>query len=151
MWKLTKLERAINIAIAFERTQRVTWSSTWPYGHCFVSSLLLAPLIRVPLEWEVAVAIGVAHDSRPHAWLEAPDGDIIDSTFGQFDGGKPLRVLPAHQSGLLGREVEIKLSVTQEEYCRQAIKPSQIDGWDQLAGILELFGSYPSVSTALKQ
>jgi hypothetical protein len=151
LWELTQFEMATNIAIAFEKTQRVTWSSTWPTGHCLVSSLLLAPLIRMPVEWEVAVAIGVAYKCRPHAWLETPDGDVIDPTYGQFDRGKALRVLPAHQSGDLGHMIEVKLTIAQEERCRNAIQPSIGNGWNQAADILQLFGAYPAFATALKQ
>lgn len=151
LWELSKLEHATNIALAFQRTQQVTWSSTWPIGHCFVSSLFLAPLIRLPLEWEVAVVVGMASDCKPHAWIESPEGDIIDPTYGQFDPKAPLRVLPAGHSGELGHMGEIRLSVPQEDFCRNALRPSNKSGWSQDADIQQLFGSHPAFTTTLKQ
>lgn len=149
-WRRNKLDTATEIARAFEATQRAMWSSIWPHGHCMVTSLLLAPLIRVPLEWDVAVTVGVAHENRPHAWIETPCKDIIDPTFGQFTGEEALVVLPADRSTQLGHCAKVRLNLKAEEVYRNAIRPSVGNGWCESVDIATLFGPNAHLSPAVR-
>lgn len=146
----TKLERATTIAEAFVDLQRVSWQSTWPFGFCFNASLLLAPLIRAPLEWQVVVVVGTVLGGSPHAWVETPDGDIIDSTFGMFIPGPALHVLPAAQAARHEHTSEVRLTIPQENRYRAAIWPSSDSGWDPAVDVMTLFGPHPHISPALK-
>lgn len=141
-----RLERAAVIAQAFVQTQEAVWSGLWPSAYCMPSSLLLAPFLRVPLHWDLRVAVGVAHDCRPHAWVESPEGDIIDPTYGMFDYGEPLRVLPTHRSGELGHWAEIRLSLDEEEFYRRSLTPGGETGWSEECRIHELFSDYPRIA-----
>lgn len=140
--------RIIRISAALTTAQEVMWWSQWPFGHCAVSALLLAPSLRAPTEIDFRVVIGRCHDNRMHAWIESPEGDIIDPTYGQFAEGEALRWLRAHDAGRLGHEGELKLTLDQEEFYRRAIVPSaappdEVDGWIGKCGIKKLFSDHP--------
>lgn len=153
LWEQTKLERAASIAEAFEPVYRIMWTCLWPHGSCMVSSLMLVPAIRGSLEWDCRVAIGTAARGRPHAWIESPEGDIIDPTYGQFDGKEPLRVLSATNAGDLGHKRALLLTIMEESLYRNGIKPSETatSGWDPRVEIMTLFGPNPHVSPILGQ
>ncbi len=144
----TKLERSGCIAMSLEPAHKTMWPGMfWPSAHCLDSSLLLALAIRMSLEWDVRVVIGKASDCRPHAWIESPEGDIIDPTYGQFDGGPPLRVLSGRESVILGHFSEVTLSLAQEEYLRNSLKPvTGYGGWAQDSGVRGLFSEWPASS-----
>lgn len=156
-----QLERCRRVAQAFEASQRALWCSLWPGGHCAVTSLLLAPLLRCadPAgEWRVAIGV-VAYtrcgafkrpayqrdiDRQPyiHAWCERADGALVDGTYGQFDFGDALAVLEAHEAGDLGHYASVVLDLDAEEAYRRSITPSERDGWGIVAGrtgMYELF------------
>lgn len=159
-WRQTSLERAGVIARESDRVFRVMWSSMWPTGHCTVASLCLAPLLRSSLDVDFRVAVGRAGDCKPHAWVEGPDGDIVDPTFGQFDDGTPLRVLDSHHADELGHCPEILLTLDQEENLRRSIKPKMLKpypidmdvtwaGWSASSAIKSLFHTnYPHYAVA---
>lgn len=142
------------VASAFELTQRALWSSMWPRGHCAVSSLLLAPMLRCADPdgcWRVAVGVvawtcngalaaeyerrwgerAVAHKAPlPHAWCErSADGAIVDPTYGQFDAGEALVVLASREAGDLGHYAHRIMTLDEEESARRSIAPSLADGW----------------------
>lgn len=144
-WERTQLQRAADIAHSMERTHRTMWSSLWPHAHCMNSSLLVAPAIRMALTWDVRVVVGRVEDCEPHAWIESPDGDIIDPTYGMFDFGPPLRVLPARSSWLLGHWPEVRLSIADEEHFRNSLRACANHGWAIGCGIEALFGSHPQL------
>jgi hypothetical protein len=147
-------ERIAAVAAAFEQTQLAMWSSMWPLGHCAVSSLLLAPMLRcatADASWRVAVGI-VAHTINgglnaeyerkwgeklpdinkyplPHAWCENDAGDVVDCTYGQFDLGDALVMLKARETGDLGHYAHRIMTLDEEELARRAITPHERDGW----------------------
>lgn len=143
-WRL--FYRAAMVARAFDYSQRAAWrQSLWPGGHCMNGSLLLAPILRLSLEAEFTVVVGQAHNCQPHAWIETPAGDIIDPTYGQFDHGPALRLLPAERCTELGHMGEIRLSLDQEEHFRQSIRPvSSVSGWADNSEVNQLFSQFPS-------
>lgn len=135
------------VARAFDCTQRAAWrGSLWPGGHCLVGSLLLAPVLRLSFEQPFSLIIGQAGDNKMHAWIETPAGDIIDPTYGQFDHGPALRVLPVERASELGHMGELTLTAEREEQLRQAIRPSSSSqtGWAPEAAIGLLFNDHPS-------
>lgn len=138
----TDLELAGCIALSLEPAHQTMWANCfWPSGCCFNTVLLVAPAIRMALEWEVVIVLGVVA-GRPHARMETPDSDLIDPTYGAFDRGPPLRVLPAAQSELLGHIVKLRLTRAQEEHFRGCLKPRSSDsGWDPDGEVLALFRS----------
>lgn len=138
------------IAEKFVELQRESWQSTWPLGFCFNASLLLAPLIRAPLDWPVSVVVGTVLDGVPHAWVETPDGDIVDPTFGQFSHGPALIVLSSDQSSEHGHSRAVVLSEREESIYRGAIKVSAKNGWDPCVDVMTLFRPNPHISPALK-
>ena len=145
----TKLQRAACIAKSLEEAHRVIWPGIWPLAECFETCLITAPAIRMGLEWGVRVVVGkVSRPSereRPHSWIETPDRDIVDPTYGQFSkSGSPdqhLRVLPNDQASLLGHKRMAMLSLDQEEYFRRAFRAEQVKGgaWEWGSGVAELF------------
>jgi hypothetical protein len=140
----SKLARAEEIASRIEPAFEVMWSMMWPLGHCAVASLCLAPLLRASLEIDFRVVVGRAANNQVHAWVETPEGDIVDPTYGQFDDGPALRVLKAHEAHLLGHCGEIMLDLDQEEHYRRSIKPyTTRDGWTARSGIKTLFSDHP--------
>ena len=146
-WQWSDLEIAGAIARESVSSQRMAWSH-WPGGHCYVTSLLLAPLLRASLEKDFAVVVGIVQfcgRQERHAWIENPEGDIVDPTFGQFDGGPAVRVLPVHRADELGHWGEIRLTPSQEEFYRNSIRARTGDesGWDSLCRIFELFCEWP--------
>ena len=146
-YRWSDLERAGAIAREYVSSQRMAWNY-WPGGHCYVTSLLLAPLLRASLEQDFAVVVGMVRycgRQEIHAWIENLEGDIVDPTFGQFDGGPAVRVLPVYRSDELGHWGEIRLTLDQEEFYRNSIQVRTGDesGWDPLCRILELFGEWP--------
>lgn len=140
----TLLERAGCIAQSLEQAHRTMWAGyCWPSALCLNSSLLVAPAIRMALEWQVQIVIGRVQNCRPHAWVESPDCDIIDPTYGMFDGGPPLRVLDSANSWQLGHWTEVKLSLTEEESFRNALSlNSSPSGWSNKR-VIQSFGDWP--------
>jgi hypothetical protein len=125
------LERSGCIALSLEAAHRTMWAGYfWPSALCMNSVLLVAPAIRMALEWQVRIEIGRAQNCRPHAWIRTPGQDIIDPTFGMFDGGPPLRVLDSAHSWLLGHWPEVEISLAEEEQLRHSLRPqSSPSGW----------------------
>lgn len=131
--------RAWEICRSFEQTQRVMWSAFWPMGHCAVSSLLLAPILRAALEREYRVVIGYvnethSHREGAHAWVQDEDENIFDITYGQFakEGHNHPTALGVMPSGSLNGIYMpfISLALDGEEEMRRQIKPqSQLGGW----------------------
>lgn len=151
-YQWSDIEKAGAIAREYVVSQRMAWSH-WPGGHCYVTSLLLAPLLRASLEQDFAVVVGIVQycgRQERHAWIENPEGDIIDPTFGQFDGGPAVRVLPVYRSDELGHWGEIRLALDQEEFYRNSIRARTGDesGWDSLCRIFELFSEWPLARNA---
>jgi hypothetical protein len=96
------------------------------------------------MEIDFRIIIGRAHNNMAHAWIESPEGDIIDPTYGQFDGGPALRVMPACYGHEYGHCGELVLDLDQEEFYRRSIKPrSERDGWSARSRIKGLFSDYP--------
>lgn len=123
----TELDRIEAIVEAFEPGFQIMWSSIWPMGCCAVTSVLVAPLLRASLEIDFVVVCGWAAEHRVHAWIQSPAGDIIDPTYGQFDGDTALRIWSAGTNG--GHEVHKTLTLNEEEEGRRSIKPkSTSDG-----------------------
>jgi hypothetical protein len=122
------------------------WSMMWPVGHCGVASLCLAPLLRASLQLDLRVVVGKAHNARIHAWIESPEGDVIDPTYGQFNNTYPLHVIPAH--AVVDHCGEISLSLDEEEHYRRSIKPRDNvnHGWSAKSGIKSLFSDYPRIN-----
>jgi hypothetical protein len=125
----------------------------WPMGCCVVASATAVPLLRASLDADLLVVAGLAA-GRSHCWIESPDGDVIDLTYGQFDSGYPLRVLPAHD-GSLGHCAQATLTPDEEEQVRRAIHPRYIDvngksGWSPSGHTLVygLFSNYPGLARA---
>lgn len=144
----SNLERAGLIALKMEDAYRAMWSGYWPHGHCMNTCLTLAPLIRKSLDWNVLIAIGAVLGGRRHAWLESPEHDVLDPTFGQFGGGPALRVLPPSQSQLLGHQPLLRLSLVAEVRALAGFRPYSRSGsvWDKDCGVLELFSDDPFTS-----
>lgn len=151
------LERCRCVAEAFEHSQRTLWSSIWPSGHCSVTSLLLAPLLRCADpsgKWRIAIGV-VAYalprrvwryktEGQPlrHAWCERLDGAVVDATYGQFDMCDPLVVLEPVCAGDLGHYAHVILDLDAEEAYRRSIQPTLRSGWGMMAGrtdMIELF------------
>ena len=151
LWKMTSLERAAQIARAFDLTLKAQWSSIWPHGHCAVSSLLLNPMLTsaVP-QLGTKVAVGMCLNARIHAWIESDSGDVIDPTFGQFleydfDREFPLLIASAHQVSIYGHSAEIYLSPKEEDFYRRSINPRELNGWSARSKVKDLFSNYPRV------
>jgi hypothetical protein len=148
-WKQTPLERAAEIARAFQETLQAQWSSMWPHGHCGVSSLLLNPMLTAAVpQLCTRVAIGVCLDARVHAWVESDVGDLIDPTFGQFMDHDfnyefPLLIAPAHMAHLYGHCADTYLTPSQEDFYRRSIDPFKLNGWSARSKINALFSNYP--------
>lgn len=154
-WRQTPLERCAAVARAFEASQIALWNSMWPLGHCAVSSLLLAPLLRCadePGGWRVAVgevAHTLPHGQRydwarrqplVHAWCESAAGDIVDATYGQFDHMEPLLVLPAYRAGDLGHYTSWRMTLDEEEDARRSISPElSPKGWGAHSNVKAYF------------
>lgn len=153
--------RIQRVADAFAETQRAMWSSLWPLGHCAVSSLLLAPLLRAASDDGWAVHVGLVawtrsgavqsiideRTGRPldyyrpplrHAWCESRAGDVVDVTYGQFDRGAELVCLRAHEAGDLGHYTSWRLKLDEEEGCRRSIVSSG-DGWSVRSAVRPMF------------
>lgn len=141
----TKLERASDIAQGMRKSYYAMWPGTvWPCGHCFNTSLILAPIIRSAIEWDVRVVVGRAGEDQPHAWIETPGNDIVDPTYGQFDGGPALRILPVSDKAALGHRKILTLALAQEQRAFAALKPLSSEScWAEGSGVLELFGDNP--------
>lgn len=146
-----EIERAWEIGIRANRLFMMMWDSMYPEGHCAVASISLAPLLRAAIPIDFRVAVGRAHDNRPHAWIESPDGDIIDPTYGQFTKGESLVVAPVHIALDFGHCPDLLLTLDQEEAMRRSIKhsyhagPSRYEGWSAGSAIKALFHTnYPT-------
>lgn len=153
----TSLERVAAVGQMIEATQRELWSSHWPMGYCAVTSLLSAPLLRCADDaggWRVAVGVVAATGLRRwrveydwrrtepfcHAWCESAAGDIWDPTYGQFDGGDPAVVLPAHQAGDLGHYASWVMTLDEEEDARRSISSRRFkDGWTAQSSVRTAF------------
>jgi biotin operon repressor len=151
-YQWSDLEKAGAIAREYVDSQRMAWS-LWPGGHCFVTSLLLAPLLRASLEEDMAVIVGVVQRHgliEKHAWIEDLTGNIVDPTYGQFDGGPAVRVLQYYRADELGHWGDIRLTLAQEELYRNSIRVRTGDesGWDPFCRIFELFGEWPLARNA---
>lgn len=148
LWRQTPLERCARVAASFQASQEELWSSMWPLGHCAVSSLLLCPLLRCADEagcWRVAAGLVASSYRSPrlplrHAWCESAAGDVIDPTYGQFDGD-PLLVLPAREAGQLGHYASLVMTLDEEEAARRSISPSRSrGGWTASSSVKVFFG-----------
>jgi hypothetical protein len=145
---LTRDERltwAEQTCLNFEPVMRGLHIGLWPNGACFLTSLLLVPILRTSLEWSLGVVVGkvkLPEGEPAHAWIESPEGDIIDPTYGMFDFGKPLRILRTEQRESLGHVSQVRLSENDENYFRESIQPWTGDnGWRPNCGVKELFGT----------
>lgn len=138
-----RITRAEAIALSFEPVMKGLRIGVWPNGACFLTCLLLNPILRGALEWDLTIVIGkvlLPEGPKPHAWLESPEGDIIDPTFGQFDGGKPLRIIRASRKTMLGHVKGSELSESDENYYVSCIQPWTGDGgWRPSSGVADLF------------
>lgn len=160
------LERAEKLCRLLGPASAEAWSFMWPSGCCVVASVTAAPFLRCALDVDLRVVAGhVARSDRgrwhtlaKHAWIESPEGDIFDKTFGQFDGGEPLRVLPAHDAGVLGHVAEAVLTLDEEEEVRRAIHPRFIAGLNEGPSgwigsgrtlVTNLFSDYPRLATEM--
>lgn len=116
----------------------------WPHGCCMLTTLLEAPLIRTAFEYDLHIVVGRVGNTRPHAWFEDTDGNILDPTYGMFDGGPALRVLDHRHSTLLGHWGEHILTREEEAVLYAGIKPlSSNNGWTDACDVLTLFGDHP--------
>lgn len=150
--------RAHMICEAFEQTQRVMWSYMWPMGHCAVSSLLLAPMLRAGLERDYHVVIGWVRETRTHrpgahAWVEDQDRNIYDPTYHQFfkkpdwqyKGEQPrepsaLMVAAAGSPKMNLYHPLVGLTLDGEEEMRRSIKPQSCpDGWSASSNARQIF------------
>lgn len=138
-----------DICRSFELTQRSMWSSMWPFGHCAVSSLLLAPMLRAACEREYRVVIGYVihtdtHIGGVHAWIQDEQGWIYDPTYEQFNRDrhqivvKPAYLITHEDAGL--HKPFVSLTLDGEEQARRSIKPqSTSEGWTASSIIKQLF------------
>lgn len=146
------LQQVRQIALSFQVSQETMWSSLWPLGHCAVTSLLLCPLLRAydtDAGWHVVVGLVAGPRAltiyenpgtpRRHAWCEDAAGDIADPTYGQFDRGDALVVLPAHEAGDLGHYASWKMTLDEEDAARHSIV-SKNDGWSVHSSVRVFFG-----------
>lgn len=139
-----ELERAEHLARKMNPVFAGMWSFMWPKGHCAVASLCLAPLLRASLDIDFRVVVGRADDNKVHAWIESPEGDIIDPTYGQFDSGYPVYVIDVRQ--VVDHMGELKLTLDEEDYYRRSISPKHwSSGWSALSDIKKLFCDYPQI------
>lgn len=141
-------ERAWRICQAFETTQRVMWSSMWPWGHCAVSSLLLAPMLRAGIGREYRVVIGwvretPTHRHGVHAWVADEEDYKYDPTYGQFlKSGFPtkLATLGIYLAGDPAPHVAHNtLTLDGEEEMRRSITPTEGDGWSAASHVRYYF------------
>lgn len=148
----SKLQQAASIAISMQKAYRPIMSGLpWPHAHCLDTCLILAPIIRSSLEWDVTIVVGRVADNDPHAWLESTEWDILDPTFGSFDGGPPLRILPARQNWVLGHWPEFRLSRAQEQQLLDGWRPrSGESGWTEDCGAVALMRDHPQLSPLLR-
>lgn len=138
-----ELDRAGRIAQLLDKAHEEMYSYLWPTGCCTVTSLVLAPYLRAAMNIDFHVIVGRAHDCKFHVWVESPEGDVIDPTYGQFDNGPALRVLNARHAGGLGHCGEVALSLDQEEHYRRTIYLRKIDGfWSASSEMKILFDNY---------
>lgn len=110
----SKLEQAGAIALeAEDRYFKHMWPN-WPRGVCIDTCLLLAPIIRRELNWDVRIVMTSNGRWLLQACLQTPDGDLIDPTHGMHDGGPALRVLPTSQATTLGHWIVATLTDADE-------------------------------------
>jgi hypothetical protein len=142
-----EINRTESICLALEPGFQIMWSSLWPLGCCVPTSLLLAPLLRASLEIDFHVVAGWAAERRAHAWIQSPEGDIIDPTYGQFDGDGPLRIWSTGTGG--GHQVHRVLTLDEEERARREIKPrSTSSGWVPRGHVLAWFSELHRLAEA---
>lgn len=141
---LDELDRVEAIVEGLEPGFAAIWSC-WPNYCCVSSSLLIAPILRAAMGIEFKVAAGWAFNRNPHAWIETPAGDIIDPTFGQFDGDAALRIWSAGTRA--GHEAYKLLDLVEEEEGRQRIRTEQIGdfGSAPVGTVLPIFNEIKEV------
>lgn len=139
-YERTTLERAGCICLSLQFAHKTLWP-LWPCGCCLVTALIDVLAMRMSLELDARIVLGVVSEEFRHAWIEPPDGGLVDPTY-VFDGGPALRVLPADQVDRLGHVAKLKLSLDQEESFRRGIRAVSAEtGWSEESGVIEIFES----------
>lgn len=147
-----ELRRVEQVARAADPMFRAMWGAMWPKGCCVPASLAFAPLLRMSTLIHFRVAIG-----HQHVWLESPESDVVDLTYGQFSDSQPwpgsgwndpLLIVPAGQARPPQLEPPFKLlTLRQEQKYRGRIRARGTgeQGWFPTAcGIRQDFGWWPS-------
>lgn len=126
------LLRTRAVCLSAEAMWKTMWK-TWPDGHCTVTSLLLAPILRGSVGYGFEVMVGsveIQDEWQPHVWITTPEGCYIDPTYGQFMGYDDSPLLITRMGR--GPRYEWKLILTsKEERYRRSIEPkhSSLMGW----------------------